>query len=97
MPRRGKLDLAKIHASLNATCSHSGASITPEEQKRVDWEHLQCPKCGELFVPGSPEGMKKKKAHESRRRIIRSKSLWRLLCQCAVATLGVFSESISSG
>jgi hypothetical protein len=37
--------------SLNATCPHCGASIPPDQQMRVDFEHMQCPKCEERFVP----------------------------------------------
>lgn len=55
MPRRSKLDLAKIRASLNTPCPHCGHSITPEERTHVDTEHLECPKCRKRFVPGKPE------------------------------------------
>jgi len=55
MPARRKLDLEKIHASLNAICSHCGASIPPEDQNRVDFEHMKCPQCGETFIPAKRE------------------------------------------
>jgi DNA-directed RNA polymerase subunit RPC12/RpoP len=51
MPRRGKLDLDQIHASLVIACPHCTAKIGPEEYKRVDGERLRCPWCGETFVP----------------------------------------------
>jgi predicted RNA-binding Zn-ribbon protein involved in translation (DUF1610 family) len=52
MPRRHKLDLEKISASLETLCPHCGARIGPEEYKRVDGEQLECPKCGKQFIPG---------------------------------------------
>jgi len=55
MPRRGKFDLEKIRASMNATCPHCGASIPPDQQMRIDFEHMKCPKCGKLFDPRGNE------------------------------------------
>ena len=55
MSRRGRLDLAKIRASLNTLCPHCGHSITPEERTHVDTEHLECPLCKKRFIPGKPE------------------------------------------
>jgi ribosomal protein S27AE len=49
MPRSRKIDLAKVQASLNKTCPKCGA-ITPDQIKRVDFERMECPKCGEKFV-----------------------------------------------
>jgi len=51
MPRRRNLDLAQLHASLLITCPHCAARIGPEEYKRVDGEHLECPQCGKQFTP----------------------------------------------
>ena len=45
VPRRGKLDLEKIRASLDTPCPHCGHSITPEQRTHVDTEHLECPSC----------------------------------------------------
>jgi hypothetical protein len=42
MATRRKLDWNKINANLNGTCPHCGATITPEERKHVDMEHLEC-------------------------------------------------------
>jgi hypothetical protein len=49
MPARRKLDPEKIRASVNATCPQCDASIPPDQQMRVDFEHVQCQKCGEHF------------------------------------------------
>jgi len=51
MSRHGKLDLEKILKSLNVTCPHCNASITPAQQTRIDFERMKCPHCGETFVP----------------------------------------------
>jgi predicted RNA-binding Zn-ribbon protein involved in translation (DUF1610 family) len=47
--RRNKLDLTKIHASLDAICTGCGYSIPPNEQVRIDSERMRCPKCGNEF------------------------------------------------
>ena len=49
--REGQSDLEKIRSSLNTICSHCGASIPPEDQNRVDFEHMKCPRCCETFIP----------------------------------------------
>ena len=49
MPRSQKIDLAKVQASLNTTCPKCGFTITPDQVKRVDFERMECPKCGEKF------------------------------------------------
>jgi predicted RNA-binding Zn-ribbon protein involved in translation (DUF1610 family) len=51
MPRRRKLDLEKILAALNFTCPHCRTAIPPDKRVRIDFEHLRCPKCGEIFIP----------------------------------------------
>jgi hypothetical protein len=51
MAGRRKLDLKKIRASADVICSHCGARIPPERQQRVDFEHMECPRCAETFVP----------------------------------------------
>lgn len=48
MPR-GKLELQNVLASLNKTCPKCGRQITPAEIKRVSWEEIECPECGERF------------------------------------------------
>jgi predicted RNA-binding Zn-ribbon protein involved in translation (DUF1610 family) len=48
---RRKLDREKILASLNVKCTLCGASIPPDKQVRVDFEHMRCPGCGQTFTP----------------------------------------------
>jgi hypothetical protein len=33
-------------------CPKYGYVIQPEERRRVDFEHVECPKCHERFIPG---------------------------------------------
>jgi ribosomal protein S27AE len=51
VPGSRKIDLAKVHAWLNKTCPKCGFTITPNQVKRVDFERIECPKCGEKFRP----------------------------------------------
>jgi predicted RNA-binding Zn-ribbon protein involved in translation (DUF1610 family) len=51
MPARRKLELKKIRASLNTVCPHCNVSIPPEDQNRVDSEHMKCPSCGKALIP----------------------------------------------
>jgi hypothetical protein len=53
MPRPHNLDLEKLRTSLDVTCPHCCAQIAPENQQRVDWDHLQCPSCRKRFVAKS--------------------------------------------
>jgi hypothetical protein len=53
---RRKFDLEAVHASLMTTCAHCCARIGPEEYKRVDGEHLECPQCTQKFRPGAGNG-----------------------------------------
>jgi ribosomal protein S27AE len=55
MPRSGKISLEKVRASLNTTCPKCGLPITPDQVKRVDFERMECPKCGEKFRPMTAE------------------------------------------
>lgn len=52
MPKKQKINLAKVIASLNTPCSKCGYSIPPAERRRVDSYQIKCPKCGERFVAG---------------------------------------------
>jgi hypothetical protein len=50
MPKK-KINLAKVLASINTTCPKCEYSIPASELRRVDFEHVVCPKCGERFIP----------------------------------------------
>jgi predicted RNA-binding Zn-ribbon protein involved in translation (DUF1610 family) len=50
MPRN-KIDLEKIHASLNTICTFCGFAISPADVERTDFEHIRCPNCGQEFIP----------------------------------------------
>jgi hypothetical protein len=49
MPRKEKIHLAKVLASLNTTCPKCSYSIPPAEIRRVDFEKMECPVCREKF------------------------------------------------
>jgi ribosomal protein S27AE len=49
MPRSRKIDLEKVLASLNTNCPKCGFTITPDLVKWVNFERMECPKCGEKF------------------------------------------------
>ena len=51
MPSRKKLNLEKVRASLDAVCPKCGGLIPPAEVRRVDFERIECPVCGERFAP----------------------------------------------
>jgi ribosomal protein S27AE len=55
MPRSRKINLEKVRASLDTKCPKCGFTITPDLVKRVDFERLECPKCGERFRPAERE------------------------------------------
>ena len=50
MARSRKLNMEKILASLDKTCPKCGFIITPDVVKRVDFDQMECPKCGEKFT-----------------------------------------------
>jgi ribosomal protein S27AE len=52
MPRARKINLEKVRASLDTVCPKCGSLILPAEVRRVDFERIECPICGERFVPG---------------------------------------------
>jgi ribosomal protein S27AE len=54
MPKKQKINLAKVLASLNTSCPRCGYSIGPAERRHVDFEHVECPKCHERFIPVLP-------------------------------------------
>jgi predicted RNA-binding Zn-ribbon protein involved in translation (DUF1610 family) len=52
MPRKDKINLEKIRASLFTLCTECGYKVQSGEWRRVDGEKLRCPKCGAAFIPG---------------------------------------------
>jgi predicted RNA-binding Zn-ribbon protein involved in translation (DUF1610 family) len=51
MPSRKKINLEKVKASLDHVCPKCGGLITPAQVRRIDFERIECPVCGERFVP----------------------------------------------
>jgi hypothetical protein len=51
MPRSRKINLEKVRASLDAVCPKGGALIPPAQVRRIDFERIESPVCGERFVP----------------------------------------------
>jgi predicted RNA-binding Zn-ribbon protein involved in translation (DUF1610 family) len=47
-----KVNLAKARASLDTVCPKCGGLISPVQIRRVDFDHIECPACGEQFAPG---------------------------------------------
>jgi hypothetical protein len=41
----------KVQASLDTICPKCGKAISPAEVRRVDFERIECPECGERFAP----------------------------------------------
>jgi predicted RNA-binding Zn-ribbon protein involved in translation (DUF1610 family) len=46
-----KINLAKVQASLDAVCPKCGGLISPAQIRRIDFERIECPVCGERFAP----------------------------------------------
>jgi len=44
-----------VLALLDTTCPKCRFTITPDLVKRVDFERIECPKCGEKFQPRALE------------------------------------------
>jgi predicted RNA-binding Zn-ribbon protein involved in translation (DUF1610 family) len=51
VPQKQKINLEKVMASLNTICTKCGYSIPPARIRRVDFEQVQCPECGQRFTP----------------------------------------------
>jgi len=51
MPRCRKINLEKVRASLTTVCPKCGKVIPPADVRRIDFERVECPVCGEQFVP----------------------------------------------
>jgi DNA-directed RNA polymerase subunit RPC12/RpoP len=56
MPRRSKIDLEKVKASLSTQCPYCEHQITPAEIRRVSTDQVRCPKCGATFIPEMLKG-----------------------------------------
>jgi hypothetical protein len=56
MPRKDKINLEKIKASLFTLCTECCYKIPPAEERRIDGERMRCPKCGAAFIPGKAKG-----------------------------------------
>ena len=52
MPKK-KIDLQKVLSSINTTCPTCTYEIPAPELRRIDFDHVLCPKCGERFVPAA--------------------------------------------
>lgn len=53
MPRKQKINLEKVKASLNTLCPNCGYSIPPNETQRTSFTEMKCPKCKAVFTPSS--------------------------------------------
>jgi ribosomal protein L37AE/L43A len=53
MPKKKKINLADVLASLHTTCPKCGCSIPPDRVRRIDFEQVVCPECGERFTPAA--------------------------------------------
>jgi ribosomal protein S27AE len=51
VPQKQKINLDKVKAALNTLCPKCGCSIAPDKIRRVDFQRMACPECGERFVP----------------------------------------------
>jgi hypothetical protein len=51
MPSRKKINLEKVRASLDAVCPKCSRVIPPAEVRRIDFERIECPACGDRFAP----------------------------------------------
>jgi hypothetical protein len=50
MPRKQKSNREKVQAALTTLRPKCGYSITPAEIRRVDFDRMKCPKCGEIVA-----------------------------------------------
>jgi ribosomal protein L32 len=52
MVTKQKINRGKVQAALNTVCPKCGYVIPPGEIRRIDFELVKCPECGERFIPG---------------------------------------------
>jgi uncharacterized CHY-type Zn-finger protein len=48
-----RINLERVQASLDVICPKCEKAISPAEIKRVDFEKMECPACGERFAPSN--------------------------------------------
>jgi hypothetical protein len=51
-----KINLERVRASLDAVCPKCGALIPPAEVRRIDFERIECPLCGEKICAQALKG-----------------------------------------
>lgn len=51
MPTRKRIDLDRVMAALDIRCPKCACTITPDRIRRLDFEQIECPECGEKFAP----------------------------------------------
>ena len=49
MPKKQKINLEKVLASMNTLCPKCGRVIQPAEIRRVSFDEIECPECGARF------------------------------------------------
>ena len=50
MPHKQRINREKVQAALSTLCPKCGYSIPPAEIRRVDFDTMKCPQCGERFT-----------------------------------------------
>ncbi len=53
MVSKQKINRETVQGALNTRCPKCGYSIPPAEIRRVDFEKMEFPSCGERFTPGA--------------------------------------------
>ena len=51
MPKKQKINLEQVRASLNTLCTKCGYPIPPQEIRRVGFCEVVCPKLGSVLFP----------------------------------------------
>jgi ssDNA-binding Zn-finger/Zn-ribbon topoisomerase 1 len=55
VPRKQKINLERVKASLETVCPKCGCPIAPDKIRRIDFRQVECPECGEHFIPEKRE------------------------------------------